>query len=174
MGWRFLLRMLGCRMWLAMSVDDGEPMMSLLQSMKISWRSFALLLFKLSFPLASIEPIFYVSWFSGELAKLFLYFLIAQNFLLFDSFSFRFFFCEIITSSWCWCQHRELITCFTRRRLFQFHPKLMSLCFNLLLSALIRSTFRWADKIECRLEARSTAYPVDDARLFRYKTLTRK
>lgn len=64
-GCRFLLRMLGCRMWFAINVDDGEAIMSLLQSMKISCRSFALLLFKLSFPFASIEPIFYsffLSW----------------------------------------------------------------------------------------------------------------
>lgn len=51
--------MLGCRMWFAINVDVGEAIMSLLQSMNISWcLSFALLLFKLSFPFESTEPIF--------------------------------------------------------------------------------------------------------------------
>lgn len=76
-GWRFLLRTLGCRMWFVINVDDGEAIMSLLQSMKISCRSFALLLFKLSFPFASIEPILrfcliFFLYFSAELAKVFL------------------------------------------------------------------------------------------------------
>lgn len=40
--------------------------MSLLQSINMSWRSFAmLLLFKLSFPFASIEPIFAIFDFAG-------------------------------------------------------------------------------------------------------------
>lgn len=126
-GWRFLLLILGCRMWFAINVDDGELIKSLLQSMKISWRSFALLLFKLSFPLANIEPILILFYYSKLFFLFFL--LIVQIYLLFWFFFsvWLFFFMCFVITKFVLVPTLKLISCFTVAW-FKFHSKAQNWC----------------------------------------------